>query len=339
MIVAAVVESGGHVADGCQAFYGAAGDRPSSYRSVAIFSIGFPLETSGNKMITSTKTSDSRLRRQWRRQLAAHGSWEYVAAQQGFVAIAYLDNSSRSTQFVDINNLFVLLLFEDEPCRYGHIPLRLSGYKVSRIPHGVQWGGAQNCKLFKDVTLAPQCGAGGQRLDRSKLDLLEHVLRLDRRLSRAARHWAAPWPDLQLPKLWAGFCSRHAAALRGNGPEFEQVCADQLANEHDFFRAAVRRIDGLMCYPLDWVSGQLEGAAAVFAEIAHRFRRQVCQVDTLADGLSGFLGASAFDFYGSRFREQVDHRHNRCDSTRQKCLKLQRHIVNPMSKQVVSLGA
>ena len=203
---------------------------------------------------------------------------------------------------VDINSLSVVLVFDDESHKYDRALLRLCCYDVSRVPHGVQWGGADNCRLFKDLTLVPKQNARGPRLDISKHELLALALKLDRRLSRAARHPAAPWPSLRLPRLWAGFRASHANGLRGEGPEFERARRQQSATPIELLHGAARQIDGLVAYPLDWVSGRIECAVAVFAELTLGVRRQVCRIDSFPEGFIGFQGASAFDFYNSRFR-------------------------------------
>jgi len=46
--------------------------------------------------------------------------------------------------FADVRDLLVVLLYEDDfhsedSAREGRTPLRLSGYRVSRVPHGVRW--------------------------------------------------------------------------------------------------------------------------------------------------------------------------------------------------------
>jgi len=50
------------------------------------------------------------------------------------------------------------------------------------------------------------------------------------------------------------------------------------------------------------VSGQLDLAAAVFAQLEGFPKRQVARVSELRQGLIGYRGASEFDFYNSRFR-------------------------------------
>ena len=76
----------------------------------------------------------------------------------------------------------------------------------------------------------------------------------------------------------------------------------QCAEPITLFRDSVRHIDGLTAYPMDWVSGQLRFATAIFAEVTPSLQRQVCRIGNLPEGLIGFQGASAFDFYNSRFR-------------------------------------
>jgi len=254
-------------------------------------------------MIAITNPSN-KLRRQWRQQILAHCNPRHVAARKGFAALAFVDQANASSEFVDINNLLVVLVYEDDAYRSDHRSLRLSGYKVSRVTDGVQWGGAENCRLYKDLTLAPQHGARGQRCDRSKHELLALALRLDRRLSRAARHPAAPWTGMWLPRLWAGFRTHQAETLRGEGPEFERACHKQSRAASEVFRESAHHIAGLTAYPLDWVSAQLGSAVAVFAEVTLGLRRHVCRIDSLSEGLIGFQGASAFDFYNSRFRRR-----------------------------------
>lgn len=257
-------------------------------------------------MPTVTNSVDS-LWRQWRRQILGHRDPGSVAARKRFVAISILDQANTSSVFVDIDRLLVVLLSEDEfhsadGSESARIPLRLSGYRVRRVPHGVQWGGAGNSELFKDLMLTPQFHARGQRIDRNKVDLLSLALKLDHRLRRAARHPAAPWPGLRLPRLWAGFRARDASGLRGGGPEFEQACRQASLSTADLWRESARRADGMTLLPMDWVSSKFERAAAVFAELTPGLRRQVFRIEKFPDDLTGFCGASFFDFYNSQFR-------------------------------------
>ena len=257
-------------------------------------------------MVTTIPTVDH-LPAKWRYQILAHRDPQSVAARKGFVAVSFIDQANLTSTLVDIENLLIVLLYEDEfrsvdGSQTQLVPLRLAGYRVCRVPHGVAWGGADNSALFKDLMLTPQHVARGQRIDRSKVELMSLALKLDRRLTRAARHPAAPWPGLRLPQLWAGFRSGDARGLRGDGPEFEQACLRQDLTTAAVFCGATRYSDGLTLYPLDWVSSQLLRTTTVFAELTPTLRRQVFRIETIPNDLIGFHGASAFDFYNSRFR-------------------------------------
>jgi hypothetical protein len=96
--------------------------------------------------------------------------------------------------------------------------------------------------------------------------------------------------------------------LQGDGPEFEQACRRQGREAHELFRESARSIHGLTAYPSDWVSDQLGYATAIFAEVTPSIRSQICRVGNLREGLIGFQGASAFDFYNSRFQTRVSGR-------------------------------
>ena len=198
---------------------------------------------------------------QWRRQVLAHRDPKSIAARSGFVAASFVGSANTSSALVNIERVSAVLLFEEcsvDDARPQRVPLRLVSYRASRVPHGVQWGGEANSQLFKDLTLTPQFGARGQRIDRHKLKLLSLAKKMNCRLSRAARHPAAPWPSLRLPRLWAGFYTRHVHDLCGRGPEFEEAHHQRNEPPTSVFRAASRTAYGLELYPLDWVSDQLE---------------------------------------------------------------------------------
>jgi hypothetical protein len=284
------------------------GDRLAQAQAVAFSVYYLKALTSEKAQMIGMTTLTNELRRQWRAQLSAHCNPHHVETRKGFVALTFVDQSNTSSKFVDINNLLVVLVYVDNVRRNDRRSLRLSGYGVSRVRDGVCFGGGENCRIYKDLTLAPQQSARGQRLDCSKHDLLALALKLDRRLSRAARHPAAPWRGLQLPRLWAGFRAHHAGVLQGDGPEFERACRQQGRAGNLLFRDSAHPLHGLTAYPLDWVSSQLESATAIFAEVTPSMRRQICRVGSLPEGLIGFQGASAFDFYNSRFHKRASGR-------------------------------
>jgi hypothetical protein len=227
--------------------------------------------------------------------------------RRGFVAASFIDQSNSKSAFIELEKLLVVLLYEDEVCgrcksRQKRVPLRLAAYGASRVPHGIQWGGAANCRFFKDLMLTPRLRARGQRIDRSKVELLSLALKLNYRLGRAARHPAAPWRALRLPRVWAGFRQHDAGSLLGDGPEFDDACRQSGLSANALFQSAARRIFGLVLFPMNWVSNQFERAVAVFAEVTPSLRRQTYRIEGIPDSLIGYQGASAFDFYNSRYR-------------------------------------
>ena len=257
-------------------------------------------------MVTVTLPVD-KLTAQWRRQILAHRDPQSIAARQGFVAASFIDQSNARSAFVDIENLLVVLLYEDafHSCAetpQHRVPLRLVAYGASRVPHGVQWGGVANSWFFKDLMLTPQFGARGQRIDRKKSELMSLALKLDHRLCRAARHPAAPWPVLRLPRMWAGYRQSEARNLAGEGPEFEETRRHDGSSASGLFQSVARREFGLVLFPMDWVTGQLEHAVAIFAEMRLSLRQQTSRIERVPDGLIGYQGASAVDFYSSRYR-------------------------------------
>jgi hypothetical protein len=256
-------------------------------------------------MAITTKAPTS-ITSHWHRQIFRSRSPQLIAARSPFVAASYIAQDSTCSTFVDINRLLIVLLYEevvrtDYSPTGNQSPLRFSGYRVTRVPHGVCWGGAANSQFFKDLTLTPRPGGRHQRLDCVKTRMVELAERMDRRLARAGRRPSAPWPGLRLPRVWAGFRSGNSHELRGDGPEFEQACCDARATSVATFQGSRCLLRGLVLHPLDWVSSRLDQAVVVYAELTPKWRRQVFRIGGVND-LIGYRGASEFDFYHSRFR-------------------------------------
>jgi hypothetical protein len=245
---------------------------------------------------------------QWHRQILRHRNPQAIAARSRFVVTSFIDQAGKCSALVDINRLLVVLLYEDpvgHRCspRPNGSPLRFAGYRVTRVPHGIQWGGATNSQFFKDLTLAPRARGRSQRLDCGQTQMVDLAAGMDRRLARAGRHPNAPWPKLRLPRVWAGFRVHSAHALRGDGPEFELACCDAKTASALIFERSKRMVNGIALHPLEWVSSKLDQAVAVYAELTPSLRRQVFRIESGLDSLVGYQGASEFDFYHSRFRK------------------------------------
>src|SRR3954468_21294199 len=83
----------------------------------------------------------------WRRQMMPRLGSQLLDARRSFAAMTFVNLANTPSVFVDIENLLAVLLYEDRSScesRVGGSPLRLAGYRVSRVPDGVQWGGWQN---------------------------------------------------------------------------------------------------------------------------------------------------------------------------------------------------
>jgi hypothetical protein len=257
-------------------------------------------------MITVATPTENILAK-WRRQIGARRHPQLIAARTGFVSATFISESRTASQLVRLDRVRVALLFEDgnaydDDGKSARSKLRFALYGASRIPHGVQWGGAENNRLLKDLVLMPSRDARGLRIGREQKDLLSLALRLDRRLSCAARHPAAPRLPFRLPSLWAGFYPSDALSVTPDGPEFEEACRRNNASTAEMLASAARREFGLVLCPLEWLSNQLECAAGVFVELKPSVCRQTFRVECLPDDLVGCEGAAAFDFFSSRFR-------------------------------------
>ena len=152
---------------------------------------------------------------QWRRQILAHRDPQSIVARAGFVAASFIDRGNNSSAFVEIERVRAVLLFEEfgvDHARPEHVPLRLVSYGASRVPHGVRWGGEANSQLFKDLTLTPQFGACGQRIDRRKLELLSLAGKINcRRIAYGLALYPLDWVSDQLERATSIF-----AELRPN---------------------------------------------------------------------------------------------------------------------------
>lgn len=249
-----------------------------------------------------------RLEHRWRKRAMGCWSPDRCGINHGLAAVQFIDNSRLDAPYVELHSLMVLAMYadhsvvDDSPSDYS--ALRVGGYRASRVPHGVQWGGVANAVLFKDFRLMPGCGARQQRLDCRKLDLLRRAITLSDLLVFGIQQPRLVRRNIELPMLWAAFRAGVAKKLVGSGPEFEQACNKVSANPQEVLHGACRRFDGLHLYPHDWFDSELEEATTVFAEIAGFPITQVFRCKTPSRDLTGYNGASEFDFYHSGFRRQ-----------------------------------
>jgi hypothetical protein len=208
--------------------------------------------------------------------------------------MGYLVNGPVIDGLVKIENLIMVLLY-DEQLRPGHCALRLAGYSSKRVPWGVRFGGFDQCKFFKDLSLQPVSGARGYRLDVDDTEILSLGLGLERELGRQAGHRHVR-EHACLPKLWAGFKADDAASVAGDGPELTAYAARTDKEPQHLLERLRRDCSGLTLFPLPWVSHHWQQAVAVFADLDRFPRRQVFRLGQLPDDLVGFHDAAEFNF-------------------------------------------
>lgn len=245
--------------------------------------------------------SEKQLMKRWRRQIASQARRRASRPPRPVAALGYLTSVPYPIDYVKLSQL-TLVIVSDEVRPSGSVAIRVGGYGVSIVPHGVQWGDRDNERFYKDLCLCPLNGGRGRRLDRRNSRLLDLALQLENRIRIAHRYRRRPRRKLRLPRCWAGFTGDVVQALHGEGPEFEQLCAKFGMAQESMFRKFERRLDGLRLYPLEWVSGQLEAATTVFAELNGFPRRQVISLKRFPETLVGYSGANVYDLYASRFR-------------------------------------
>ena len=180
-------------------------------------------------------------------------------------AMVYLANGPVIDGLIEVEKLCIIIL-SHEQLHPGHCTLRLAGYSGSRVPWGGRFGGPQNCKFFKDLSLQPVPGGRGYRLDLDGTELLALGLGLERELDCHARYRQSQVrQQLQLPKLWAGFQSADAASITGDGPELAAYASRTGRSPQRLLEHLRREHLGLVLYPLGWVSHRWQQAVAVFA--------------------------------------------------------------------------
>ena len=148
-----------------------------------------------------------------------------------------------------------MVILHDEQPRPGHFALRLAGYSGRRVPWGVRFGGPDQCRFCKDLSLQPVSGARGYRLDLASEELLRLGLQLERELDRHARYRQRQLREqICLPKLWAAFEPADAASITGDGPELAAYAARTGGHPQCLLEHLRRDHSGLVLQPFPWVS-------------------------------------------------------------------------------------
>ena len=237
----------------------------------------------------------------WRRSMAQRQS----AGRRPLAAFGSMVDGPVRNGLVELDRMRLVVLY-NEPIDRDQLALRMAGYSGTQVPWGVMWGGAEQNRFFKDLSLQPVPEGRGLRLDLARPRLLRIGLQLERELDRYARHpTLAPRPNLRLPCLWAAFTPQHSAGLAGDGPELDAYARRMRKGMAEVFSAVRRRHYGFILHPLAWVSRHWENAATIFVDLARFPTRQVFRLDDLPGSLAGYQDAAEFNFFESRFRRRI----------------------------------
>ncbi len=211
-------------------------------------------------------------------------------------ALGYMAEGPVENNLIEVGKLTIVILY---PCqiRSGLVALRLAGFSGSPVPWGVRWGGTDQGRFLKDLLLQPVPGGPGLRLDVADTASLNLALQLDRALDRAVHHGRPTVRErVQLPKLWAGFYRTEAANITGDGPELAASATRAGRSPENQLHRLRREHNGLVIFPLAWVSHCWRQAVTIYADLDRFPRRQVFRLENLLDDLAGFQGAAEFDF-------------------------------------------
>ena len=228
----------------------------------------------------------------WRRCIrrrASHG-------RRPLAALGYLFDGPVLGGLVELERLTLVVLY-DEPLRHDQCALRLAGYTGTQVPWGVMWGGPEQCRFFKDLSLQPVPQGRGLRLDLARPRLLRMGLQLADERDRHSCHPSLPCRNqFRLPCLWAAFTPAHAAGLYGDGPELAAYARRVQKDANEVFSTVCRRHVGLSLHPLAWVSHHADFVATIFVDLARFPKRQVIALDDLPGKLVGLPGCRRVRF-------------------------------------------
>ena len=196
---------------------------------------------------------------------------------------------------IEIEKLLTVLLY-DEPTDKGRLALRLVGYSASRVPWGVRFGGPEQCRFFKDLSLQPVPQARGYRLDLASANfcnwgsgsIVKSNVIGDTACGKSAKTFVCPnsGPD----------SAHDVEGITGDGPEVADYARRTGKSVQRLMEQLRRNYFGLTLHPLAWVSHHWQQAAAIFADMTRFPRRQVFSLNQLPGNLIGFQGAAEFNF-------------------------------------------
>lgn len=251
-------------------------------------------------MISNAKQAVSTLFSGRARRPPAQPPMRRPRSTTGVAALGYRARGQIKRGLIPIEELTLVVLYGDAT-RSGRW---LAGYSAQRVPWGVAWDGAERHQFLKDLTLPPKIGAPAAQLDLEDASLVELAYELSQLLEQyRSRRLPAVQKRLELPRLWSGFKRATANHVKGSGPELYTQCQRRSKSARALLNSTRRFHGGLVLYPLNWVSHRWRDIACVFADVGQFRKHQVFRLREPSQDLVGYRGASEFDFFHSRFRQ------------------------------------
>ena len=104
---------------------------------------------------------------QWRQRFG--GRRRRNRRPRPLAALGYLAHGPVIEGLIEVEKLLLIVLY-DAPTGHGQHALRLAGYSGTRVPWGVKWGGAEQCRFLKNLLLQPVPNGPGLRLSTASTD-------------------------------------------------------------------------------------------------------------------------------------------------------------------------
>lgn len=233
----------------------------------------------------------------WRRQIARQLSRRSRAGSRAVAALGYQLRRPAVDGLIPLRDLNLYVLHDSWDVSEPRI--RFAGYRASLIAEGVAFGGADRIVLQKDLALPPTRRTAREQFRLDGDELLCLALQLDRRLELFTGRPRLTRPHVPvLPPLWAAL---NIPEPVGAGPEYEEFQRRLHWTGGNLLRHYRRPFGAKLLYPLKFVSHLWEQFRGVYADVTTMPKRQVIHC-TGPEDLAGFMDATQFDFFGSRFR-------------------------------------
>lgn len=227
-------------------------------------------------MIISLQNRKLESLQQWRRQIGCRMHHMLRQGPRPHALLSYRLHAEPEHGLVPLNRITFFVMFDEwrvDSQEERQLVTHFRGFSADVIHGRVRLGGAELCRLDKDLRRAPVVGGRGTRLDAIDSGLIETALAWERSLERHSRH--PHYPRRQTPKLPSLWSSTNESSAEEDGfrhlaPWEEAVDAGVLATQ-------------------------------VLVDVRSFPKRQVFCLSNVSRDLRGRSGCIEFDFCSSRF--------------------------------------